>query len=183
MLEGKRVKLGPIKREYIDSFLKWFNDPEITQYLVAYMPMTRMAEEEWMENLKNRDDTIRFSIVIPQEDGSEKLIGNCGIHNIDWKNRVAEVGIVIGEKEFQNKGLGTEAMQLLLEYAFNTVNLHRIELYTYAFNQRALKSYSKVGFVEEGRKRQFMWSKGKYYDAIIMGILAEEWIAKKKEKL
>jgi RimJ/RimL family protein N-acetyltransferase len=180
MLEGKRVKLGPIKREYIDSFLKWFNDPEITQYLVGFRPMTRMFEEAWMEKLEDRDDTIRFSIVIPNEDGSEKLIGNCGIHNIDWKNRVADVGIVIGEKELQGKGYGTEAMELLLEYAFNTLNLNRIELLTYVFNERALKSYKKVGFLEEGRKRQFKWSKGKYHDAILMAILAEEWNEKKK---
>ena len=104
MLRGKRVKLGPIKREYIESFLKWFNNTEITQYLVAFRPMTRMAEEEWMEKLKTQDDTIRFSIIIPSEDGLEKLIGNCGIHNVDWKNRVGEVGIVIGEKEYQNMG-------------------------------------------------------------------------------
>lgn len=180
MLKGKRISLAPIKKEYIESFLKWFNDPEITQYLVIYRPMTRMEEEDWLENLKNRKDTIHFSIVIPSEDGSEKLIGNCGIHNIDWKNRVAEVGIVIGEKEYQNKGFGTEAIELLLEYGFNTVNLNRIELYTYEFNERALNSYKKVGFIEEGRKRQFIWSKGKYHDAILMGILAEEWNDKKK---
>ena len=69
-----------------------------------------------------------------------------------------------------------------MEYAFNTVNLNRIELHTYSFNERAQKSYNKVGFIEEGRKRQFLWLKGKYHDAIIMGILAEEWNAKKKEK-
>jgi len=180
MLKGKRISLAPIKREYIDSFLKWFNDPEITQYLTMYRPMTRMEEEDWMENLKKREDTIRFSIVIPFEDGSENLIGNCGIHNIDWKNRVGELGIVIGEKEYQNKGYGTEAMELLLEYGFNTVNLNRIELVVYHYNIRALRSYEKIGFKEEGRKKQFMWNKGKYYDAIIMGILAEEWSEKKK---
>ncbi len=179
MLKGERVKLGPIKREYVDSFLRWFNDPEITQYLIAYRPMTRMAEEEWMENLKNREDSIHFSIVIPNEEGSEKLIGNCGIHKIDCKNRVGEVGIVIGEKEFQNKGFGTEAMELLLEYGFDTVNLNRIELYTYDFNISALKSYKKVGFIEEGRKRQSIWINGSYHDAILMGILAEEWRKKK----
>ena len=180
MLRGKRVTLGPIKREYIESFLKWFNDPEITQNLFVYRPMTRMAEEEWMENLKNPQDTIRFSIVIPNEDGSEKLIGNCGIHNIDRKNRGGEVGIVIGEKEYQNKGYGTEAMELLIEYGFSTVNLNRIELFTYDFNIGALKSYKKVGFVEEGRKRQFIWINGSYHDAIMMSILAEEWKEKKK---
>lgn len=179
MLRGKRAKLSPIKRHHIESFLKWFNDPEITQYLIAYRPMTRMAEEEWIENLKNNDN-IHFSIVVPNEDGSEKLIGNCGLHNIDWKNRVGEVGIVIGEKEYQNKGFGTEAMEILLEYGFNTVNLNRIELYTYSFNIAALKSYKKVGFIEEGKKRQSIWINGSYHDAIMMGILVEEWREKKK---
>ena len=175
MLRGERVRLGPIKREYIESFLKWFNDPEITQYLVAYRPMTRMAEEAWIENLKNRENDIHFSIIIPNEDGTETLIGNCGIHAIDWKNRVGEIGIAIGEKEYQNKGYGTEALELLIDYGFRTVNLNRLELYTYSFNVRALKSYKKVGFIEEGRKRQFIWSNGRYHDAILLSILAEEW--------
>jgi RimJ/RimL family protein N-acetyltransferase len=181
MLRGKRVILGPIKREYIDSFLKWFNDLEITQYLVAYRPMTRMDEEEWMENLKNRENDILFGITILTEDGTEILIGNCGIHRIDWKNRVAEIGIAIGEKEYQNRGYGTEALELLVDYGFNTVNLNRLELYTYSYNIRALKSYKKVGFIEEGRRRQFIWSKGKYHDAILMGILAEDWNARTKK--
>ncbi|MFX1503194.1 MAG: GNAT family N-acetyltransferase [Promethearchaeota archaeon] len=181
MLRGERVTLGPIKREYIESFLKWFNDPEITQYLVIYRPMTRMAEEEWMDNLKTRENDILFSIVIPNEDGTEKLIGNCGIHRIDWKNRVGEIGIAIGEKEYQNKGYGTEALELLLDYGFKTVNLNRLELYTYDFNIGGLKSYKKVGFVEEGRRRQFVWINGSYHDAILMGILAEEWREKNKK--
>lgn len=181
MLRGNRVKLGPIKREYINSFLKWFTDPEITQYLIMYRPMTRMMEEDWIENLKNRENTINFAIVILDENGKEKIIGNCGIHNIEWKNRVGEVGIVIGEKDYQNKGYGTEAMELLIEYGFTTINLNRIELYTYDFNISALKSYKKVGFIEEGRKRQFIWANGRYHDAIIMGILAEEWREKIKK--
>ncbi len=98
MLRGKRISLTPIKREYLKFFLKWFNDPEVTQYTVMYRPLTQMEEEDWLENLKNRKDTIHFSLVISNEDNSEILIGNCGIHNIDWKNRVGEVGIVIGEK-------------------------------------------------------------------------------------
>ena len=94
---------------------------------------------------------------------------------------MGEVGIVIGEKDYQNKGYGTEAMELLIEYGFTTINLNRIELYTYDFNISALKSYKKVGFIEEGRKRQFIWANGGYHDAIIMGILAEEWREKIKK--
>ncbi|KKK69732.1 hypothetical protein LCGC14_2931110 [marine sediment metagenome] len=98
MLRGKRISLTPIKREYLKFFLKWFNDPEITQYLVMYRPLTQMEEEDGLEDLKNSKDTIHFSIIISNKHGSEILIGNCGIHNINWKNRVGEAGIVIGEK-------------------------------------------------------------------------------------
>jgi len=175
MLRGKRISLTPIRREYIDSFLRWLNDPEITQFLTIYRPLTQMEEEDWLEKLKDRQDTILFSIVISKEDDSGPLIGNCGIHNIDWKNRFGEVGIMIGEKVYHNQGYGTEAMELLLEYAFYTVNLNRIELLVYDYNTRAIKLYKKLGFMEEGRKRQFMWNKGRYHDAIIMSILAEEW--------
>ncbi|MHA2390480.1 MAG: GNAT family N-acetyltransferase [Promethearchaeota archaeon] len=171
MLLGERVKLGPIKREYIDSYLKWFNDPEITQYLVMFRPLTRMMEEDWIENLKNRNDAIFFSIYLL----NDTHIGNCGLNAIDWKNRVAEVGITIGEKDYQGKGYGTEAMELLLEYGFNTVNLNRIQLRVYDFNVRAIKSYKNIGFIEEGRLRKAIFNKGEYHDLIMMSILREEW--------
>lgn len=179
MLKGDRVLLGRIKREYIDSYLKWLNDPEITQYLSIFLPLTRMMEEDWIENLKNRNDTIVFAILIPDEDATEKLIGNCGLHAIDWKNRVGEVGIMIGEKEYQSKGYGTEAMELLLDYGFKTVNLNRIQLRVYEFNSRAINSYNKIGFVEEGRMRQAMFINGEYHDMIFMSILQEEWLKEK----
>ena len=179
MLKGERITLGSVKREYIDAYLKWFNDPEIIQYLSMFRPMTRMMEEDWIENLKNRDDTIAFAILITDENVGEKLIGNCGLHRIDWKNRVAEVGITIGEKEYQGKGYGTEAMEVLLEYGFKTVNLNRIQLRVYEFNSRAIKSYNKIGFVEEGRMRQGIFIKGKYHDIIFMSILQEEWLKEK----
>ena len=179
MLKGDRIKLGPVKREYIDSYLKWLNDPEITQYLNMFRPLTRMMEEDWIENLKNRNDTIVFAIIIPDENDVEKFIGNCGLHAIDWKNRVGEVGIMIGEKEYQGKGYGTEAMELLLEYGFKTVNLNRIQLRVYEFNSRAINSYNKIGFVEEGRMRQAMFINGEYHDMIFMSILQEEWLKEK----
>lgn len=171
MLRGNRVKLGPIKREYIDSYLKWFNDPEITQYLVMYRPLTRMWEEDWLENLKDRTDTIIFSISLLDD----THIGNCGLHAIDWKNRFGEAGITIGEKEYQGKGYGTEAMEILLEYGFNTVNLNRIQLRVYDFNIRAIKSYRNIGFIEEGRLRKAIFNKGEYHDILMMSILREEW--------
>lgn len=176
MLKGERITLGPIKREYIDSYLKWINDQEIMQYLSAYVPLTRMKEEDWIEDLKNRDDTILFAISIFDENGKEKHIGNCGLHDIDWRNRSSEVGIMIGEKEYHGKGYGTEAIELLIKYGFEEVNLNRIFLRVFDFNERAINSYIKVGFIEEGRIRQGQFKKGKYHDLILMSILHEEWL-------
>ncbi|MHA1104519.1 MAG: GNAT family N-acetyltransferase [Promethearchaeota archaeon] len=175
MIKGKRIKFAPLKREYIDIFLKWFNDPEITQYLIMYKPLTRDFEEEWFDALKDKEDAVYFSIFFIGIEGSDKIIGNCAIQNINSKNRACSCGITIGEKEYQNKGYGTEAMELLVKYGFNTLNMNRIELSVYDFNIRAFSTYQKVGFLEEGRKRQARYHNGKYQDEIIMAILREDW--------
>ncbi|MFX0042510.1 MAG: GNAT family N-acetyltransferase [Candidatus Hodarchaeota archaeon] len=182
MLKGKRVILAPPKREYIDTFLKWINDPDITQYLLSFKPITKEMEEEWFESLKDKENNFLFSILILQNDGTEKLIGNCGIHEIDWKNRVGECGIMIGEKSEHGKGYGTEAMELLVNYGFNTLNLNRLQLSVYDFNISAIKSYKKVGFIEEGRKRKAHFVNGDYHDLIIMGLLNEEWKGNRSKK-
>lgn len=174
MLQGEKVKLKPLEREHIDLFLKWFNDPEITQYLLMYRPLTRDMEEEWFNGLKNREDFIIFSIVVTEKNETDKLIGNCGI-TIDWKNRIGICGITIGEKNFHGKGYGTEAMKLLVDYGFKTLNLNRMQLETYEFNTRALKSYKKVGFVEEGLRREAIYINGNYHDCIMLGLLRSEW--------
>jgi len=146
-----------------------------------YKPITRDWEEEWFNALKHKEDMVHFSIYLLDQKDAEKIIGNCAIHNIDPKNRKCTCGITIGEKEYQNKGYGTEAMEMLVEYCFNTLNMNRIELTVYDYNIRAYKSYQKVGFVEEGRKRQARYHNGKYYDEIIMSILREDWENKTKD--
>jgi len=181
MLKGKRVRLVPLERKHIDLFLKWFNDPEITQYITMYKPMTRDMEEEWFNNLKHKEDAVYFSISVDSEEESDIIIGNCAIHDINAKNRACSCGITIGEKKYQNIGYGTEAMEMLVEYGFNTLNMNRIELSVYDFNSRAFKTYQKVGFVEEGRKRQARYHNGKYQDEIMMAILREDWENKVKE--
>ncbi len=180
MLKGNKIKLGPVKREYIDYYIKWMNDPELTQYLMMYRPLTREMEEEWFNSLKNRENFFIFAILLFNQDENEKLLGNCSI-DVDWKNRIGTCGIVIGEKEYHSKGYGTEAMKLLVDYGFNTLNLNRIQLETFSFNKRALKSYQKVGFKEEGTRRQAIYVNGEYYDAIMLGILKNEWQKIKSE--
>jgi len=171
MLKGKNVILTPLKRDYIDKFLDWLNDPEITQYLTQYRPLTREMEEDWFNSLKDRENDIIFAILINQN----QLIGNCSIMNIIWKERVGTCGIFIGDKQEQGKGYGTEALKLLLDYGFNTLNLNRIDLKVNDFNLKAIKCYKNLGFIEEGRMREATFVNGKYHDQIIMSMLRREW--------
>ena len=173
MIDGKNVRLGPLKKEYVPQYVKWFNDPEMLQYLMMIKPMTLENEEQWYENAIRNQNAVYFAILLIV-DGKEYLIGNCAV-KIDWKNKLGHLGITIGEKDQWGKGYGTEAMQLLINYCFQTLNMHKVELNVYDFNTRAIKSYTKIGFKEEGRGRKSHYINGKYVDFIAMGILKDEW--------
>jgi RimJ/RimL family protein N-acetyltransferase len=176
MLKGKNVLLRPIKRSDISYFLKWFNDPEVVQYLEMYLPMTEMSEEKFIEELgttRAKSDVILVIEVI--EGTSTKPIGNCGLHEIDSKDRKALFGIVIGEKDYWSKGYGREAARLMINYGFQQLNLHRISSGAFAFNERSMKLQKEVGFREEGRLRQAFFKNGQYHDLIQFGLLREEW--------
>ncbi len=182
MLKGEKVCLRPVKRSDISLFLKWFNDPEVIQYLTMYLPMTEMAEEKWIEDLANMTNTRASSVnkvnfVIDAFRGDINTpIGTCGFHNINPKDQNAEFGIAIGEKDYWSKGYGTEATQLLINYGFHQLNLHRISSSVYAFNKRSLKLHKKVGFKEEGCLRKDIFKNGQFEDRVIFGILREEWV-------
>jgi len=176
MVKGKNVLLRPVKRSDISYFLKWFNDPEVIQYLGIYLPMTEMSEEKYIEELgttRARSDA-RFVIEVI-EGASTKPIGNCGLHQISAKDHNAIFGIAIGEKDYWSKSYGTEAARLLINYGFQQLNLHRISSSAIAFNERSIKLHKKVGFREEGRLRQAMFKNGQYHDQVLFGILSEEW--------
>ncbi|HUW45894.1 MAG TPA: GNAT family protein [Dehalococcoidia bacterium] len=176
MLKGKSVLLRPVKKSDISYFLKWFNDPEVIQYLCLYLPMTEMSEEKYIEELGTTRAKSDAPFVIEVIEGaSTKPIGNCGLHKINSKDHNATLGIVIGEKDYWSKGYGTEATRLLINYGFQQLNLHRISSAAFAFNERSIKLHKKVGFREEGRLRQAMFKNGQYHDHVEFGILREEW--------
>jgi len=176
MLKGKSVLLRPVKKSDISYFLKWFNDPEVIQYLGMYLPMTEMAEEKYIEELGiTRARTDAQFIIEAIEGASTKPIGSCGLHGINSKDNHATFGIVIGEKDYWSKSYGTEAARLLINYGFQQLNLHRISSSAVAFNERSIGLHKKVGFREEGRLRHRMFKNGQYHDLVQFGILREEW--------
>ena len=177
MLKGEKVLLRPVKRSDISHFLKWFNDPEVIQYLNMYLPMTEMAEEKWIEDLATRGRAgTDAHFVIEAMDGDDNTpIGNIGLHGISTKDHGALFGIAIGEKDYWSKGYGTEATRLILNYGFQQLNLHRIWSAAFAFNERSIKLHMRVGFREEGRQREAMFKNGEFHDIVEFGILRDEW--------
>jgi RimJ/RimL family protein N-acetyltransferase len=110
---------------------------------------------------------------IETKDGQH--IGNTNLFNVQPENRCAELGIMIGEKSCWSRGYGTDALRTLLRFGFEEMNLHRIALNVYAFNERGIACYRKVGFIEEGRMRERIYTEGAYHDLIWMSVLRREW--------
>lgn len=174
MFEGKLVRLREYRKEDIPLKLCYINDSEVLQYLepgIPY-PVTLNEELRWFDSISAFKDTYRFAIETVSD---SNYIGDCGINSIDWKNRIAGVSIFIGSGAYRGKGYGTEAMQLLISFIFDQMNVNKVRLFVYSFNERALRSYEKCGFRTEGVMRQEIFRNGEYFDVIAMGILRCEY--------
>ena len=175
-LKGEKVLLRPPEKEQIELFLRWFNDLEVCRYLGRYWPISRPEEEEWFQNLHKRKEDVVFLIEANDE---KRPIGSCGLHRINLANRAAMIGIVIGEKEYWGRGYGREAMNLLCAYGFNILNLNRIGLQVFEYNERGRRCYESIGFKVEGREREAKYWNGRYWDIFGMGLLRNEWNARR----
>ncbi len=173
MLFGESIRLRAIEREDIPAFVRWFNDPEVRRYLLMYKPLSKAREERWFEAHLDKQDEFIFAIEARTEEGWVH-IGNIGLHRVDWKNRNATLGIVLGEKAYWGRGYGTDAVRTALRFAFQELNLHRVELEVVAENLRAIRCYEKAGFIREGTRREALFGDGRYHDAYMMAVLAGE---------
>ncbi|MEK4251868.1 GNAT family N-acetyltransferase [Paenibacillus sp. FSL W7-1287] len=174
-LIGDRIALREYRISDLDSISQWVNDPEITNTLsdVFLYPHSRNESETYLNVIMEGKSSTK-SFVIAEKDSLE-YIGQIDLFNLDWKNRFAVMAIVIGKKEYLGKGYGSEAIRVLQKFAFEELNLNRIELDVYDYNARAYKCYLKCGFKEEGRMRQKLFKNGRYRDVIRMAILKEEF--------
>lgn len=177
MIIGNRIRLRAIEKSDLPRCVAWLNDPEVIENLSIYAPLSMAFEENWFENLVQRHVDEQILVIEAKNEDRWVHIGNCGFHNKDARIRSSEIGIVIGDKRFWNKGFGTETVELLLKYGFLTLNLNRIMLEVYETNRRAIRAYRKAGFVLEGRKRQGAYQNGVYIDVLIMSVLRDEWLA------
>jgi len=171
-LIGDRLYLRPLGEADLDLCMKWINDSELIACLDRRLPMGFEQERAWLK--KQYEDPSSFSLAIVLNDG-DVHIGNCGLHNIDRFDRSAEFGIMIGDLGARQKGYGTEAGRLLIEFAFRELGLHRVELCVFSFNKRAQSVYEKLGFVHEGTKRESYFRHGAFHDTLVMSILESDW--------
>jgi RimJ/RimL family protein N-acetyltransferase len=180
-LVGEKCYLSPCSPEDAAKWAEWDNDLEVTIPLgdEAYIPYAFEKSQQIVDEVIRNQDHV-FSIV---DLGTDGLIGRCMLFSIDHVNRHAMLGIVIGEKDCWGQGYGQDAIRLLLDYAFNLLNLNSVMLGTFSFNERAIACYRKVGFREIGRRRQARIIGSKRYDAILMDILAEEYESAHIERL
>lgn len=174
MYEGKLVRLRPYNKEDLPLRMEYINNPEIVSRLTPEVPypVTLYEEEKWYQSITAESDIYKFAIET-LEDG--KFIGGCSINHISWKNRVAAIGIFIGDKAYQSKGYGTDALTVLIDFVFQQMNINKISLCVYSFNVSAINCYKKLGFQVEGVLRQEIYKDGKYFDKILMGLFKQEY--------
>jgi len=174
-IEGRTVVLRPHTTRNVAAFTRWYADPEVAR-LTRYQdgPMRADDVRRFFEARVTGSGSLALAIHLRE---SDRLIGTCAFSQLDGDNGSALFHITIGERECWGRGYGTEATALMLEHAFGTLGLHRVGLAVFAFNERAIRSYRKVGFVLEGRSREAIWRGGAFSDEIHMSILAHEWQA------
>jgi RimJ/RimL family protein N-acetyltransferase len=177
LFKGHLVRLAGVDPEEVGkSFAQWNRDSEYMRLLDSDPPRLHSAKatKDWLEkHISEEKDTFWFTIRALEDD---RLLGDADLEVINRGSREAFVGLGIGERDFWGKGYGTDAMRLLLRYAFLELGLRRVTLNVFEYNQRAIRSYEKAGFRLEGRQRQYIQREGHRWDLLYMGILREEWM-------
>lgn len=184
MIAGKKVRLRrpPIRGLEHEALVAWRNDPANKPFFNEEEPISLDSHLAWWDEVRQDpcqrfyliDRLGPFSATLVDPDGPT-LIGTTSLFDIDWRSRTANYGrLLIGHPEYRGHGYGLEAEFLLLHYAFNHLNLHKVWTEILAYNEAALALHQKAGFKEEGRLRQHVFKDGKYVDLILLGILAEE---------
>ncbi len=174
-LVGRRLYLRPLQETDLnEGYLGWLNDSEVTRYLAfGRFPVTDSANREYLRRFFGSTADILLAIVDIE---SDQHIGNVTLNRIDWIDRTADTGIMIGRKDFWGRGYATEAWTLLIRYAFERLGLHKIIAGSTAEHTGSLSALKKLGFQREGILRGEIFLDGKYHDVIRMGLFVEEFI-------
>ena len=167
MIIGERILLREIEEDDLNSIVKWRNDPAILRWLFSYSPLNKTKQRKWYEKYLDDDTQQTFIIEVKEEKIS---IGTVGLTSIDYKNQRAELGVLIGDESWQNKGMGTDALDLLIKFAFDEMNIRKIKAIVFEENIPAIKLYKSRGFVEEGVLNKEVYKNGEFKSVMVMAL-------------
>lgn len=171
-LEGDRLYLRPIGQEDAEGYFRMLFNPEVRRLTGTQHSFTLDGIRRYIEGKSADESTVLLLIALSD---TNEVIGDIVLQDIDRINRNANLRIAIDSDEHMGKGYGPESIRLLLEYGFGILNLHRIELQVFAYNERAIKAYEKAGFSKEGVQRDILYYNHRYHDSILMSILEDEY--------
>ena len=177
-IQGSKVLLRSIEREDLKQLNDWANNPEI-QYLIGgwHFPTNMNDQEKWFSSLSCNSINQRFAIETPDLG----LIGTANLVDIDWKNKNAFHGMMLGDKEMRGKGYGMDTVFTIMKFAFEELGLNRLDGSMISYNEASLKMYiEKCGWKEEGRQRNWYFRKNQFWDKVIVGITKEDYLNLKK---
>ncbi|HTT53421.1 MAG TPA: GNAT family protein [Streptosporangiaceae bacterium] len=178
ILAGQRVRLRGVRDDDLPALAKWAMDPgrmATLSNLVA-PPSEAAAKERIAQWSVNDNGHLGFAIETLEE--PPVLVGHIGMWGARPKDRCATLGIALG-REHIGRGYGSDAMRVIVDYAFREMGLHRLQLGVAPFNPAGIRAYEKAGFVEEGRRRESVLHDGHWYDEVLMSILDHEWVARR----
>ena len=179
LLSGKLVRLTAEEPKTLaEAYSRWSHDSEYwrleTSDCARQFSVWGIQKELEKELEKESENNFFFHIRTLADD---RLIGNVGLDGVRWQHGESFVGIGLGEREFWGRGYGTDAMRVILRYAFQELNLRRVSLDVFEYNPRAVRSYEKAGFRHEGCARGYLLREGRRWDLLFMGILRQDWLA------
>jgi [ribosomal protein S5]-alanine N-acetyltransferase len=171
VIEGKLVRLRPPRPDDAAVMITWFEDMEVTRFLLLRNPPSIEQEKEWLDKMAKDPDQVLWAV-----EHKGHPVGVTGIHQIDWRNGCGTTGTLIGNKAVWGKGIGREVMQLRARYAFMQLPLRKLKSGYLDGNEASAKAQAAAGYREVGRYRADMFYDGKWLDHVITEVLREDWI-------
>lgn len=172
-LDGRRIFLRRIAETDVDYLLEAVSNPVIRKLTGTTSFFTKKQLEQAVERWSLDDSRMDLLICLKSD---FKVIGDLAVLDVDHRERKGSFRIAITNEAYMSHGYGSEALHLIIPYMFDTLNLRKININVYAFNERAIKTYEKLGFVQEGIIREDLYFEGQYYDNILMGLFKDEYI-------
>jgi RimJ/RimL family protein N-acetyltransferase len=173
-LIGKRVQLRPLTDEDAPNLADWINDPEIRRLVLSRFAKSIKDEKEWLASMSSTGTPQNIALGVEVKRG-KRLIGTVGLHTIDWVQRRAMTGILIHPLAFRGKGYGTEAKNLMLDYAFGELGMLSLWALALEGNAASIRALLKQGYKRSGVHRKSTLVQGVWVDSIYFDILREEW--------